>query len=120
MRIRKGDTVEVISGNWLGERGEVKRVVRGCKRKGRYVSQHDPDHDRVVVAGINLITKHQRPTGQVRTQAGRIQLEAALHVSNVSLVCPHCDQRTRVVMAQIADGRHARTCKKCGQYIDNM
>jgi len=120
MKIREGDTIRVVSGNWRDEEGKVQRVIRGRKGKGRYVGQLDPQNNRVVVAGLNLITKHQRPTGQVRTQTGRIQLEAPLHISNVALVCPHCNLPTRVAMEQTADGQFARTCKKCGQYIDNV
>ncbi len=118
MRIREGDMVEVVAGNWVGERGKVQRVVRGRKSKGRLVGQRDRNRDRVVVEGLNLITKHQRPTGQVRTQTGRIQLEAPIHVSNLALVCPHCNEHTRVGITRTPDNRRVRTCKKCGQFID--
>ncbi len=119
MRIREGDTIEVVAGNWTGERGEVQRVIHGRKGKGRYVGQRNPNGDRVIVSGINMRTKHQRATGQVQTQAGRIQLEGPIHVSNVVLVCPHCDQPTRVGITRTADNRRARTCRKCGQYVDS-
>ena len=118
MKIREGDVVEIIAGNWIGERGKILRVVRGRKGKGRYVGQRDPNRDRVVIEGLNLVIKHQRPTGQVRTQTGRIQHEAPIHVSNVALVCPHCDQPTRIGITFSTDGRRLRTCKKCGQAID--
>lgn len=117
MRIRTGDIVEVISGNYKGERGEVQRVIR-ARRSGRQAGRRDPNKDRVVVAGVNLITKHQRRTGSVRTQTGRIEREAPIHISNVMLVCPHCDQPTRVGHEVLADGTKARRCKKCGQTID--
>jgi len=118
MRIREGDVVEVIAGNWIGERGKVQRVSRGRKGKGQRVGQWDPNRTRVVIEGVNLIVKHQRPTGQIRTQTGRIQLEAPIHISNVALVCPHCDRPTRVGTMMSADGKRVRMCKKCGQAID--
>ena len=83
VKIRKGDTVEIISGRLedKGKRGEVINVL--------------PDEGRVVVQGVNIRTKHQR---QVQTQAGmqinpgRIQFEGKMHISNVMLVCPKCGE----------------------------
>jgi len=114
-RIRKGDTVEVIAGDDLGDRGEVQRVLPGRKPKS---GERDPNRDRVVVAGVNLIKKHQRRTGDVRTQTGIIEREAPIHVSNVMLVCPKCGDRTRVAVRRFPDGSKARVCKKCGEVID--
>ena len=107
-KIRKGDTVEVISGRLedKGKRGEVINVL--------------PDESRVVVQGANLRTKHQR---QVQTQAGRnvnpgrIQFEGKLHISNVMLVCPKCGETTRVSVQRDEAGAH-RVCKKCQTWID--
>ncbi len=117
MYIKKGDLVEVVRGKDRGKRGEVQRVVRGKYKYGRLKGQHDPNHDRVVVAGVNLIIKHQRPTGRVQTQTGRIQQEAPVHHSNVMLVCPNCDRPTRVNIDR-STGKKVRICKKCGQPID--
>jgi large subunit ribosomal protein L24 len=103
-RIKKGDTVEVISGDEEGYRGTVHQVL--------------PRQNRVIVSGINLIKKHQRPTGQVRTQTGIIELEAPLYLSNVALVCRHCNERTRVGFQILPDGQKVRVCKKCGEAID--
>ena len=101
-KIRKGDTVEIISGRFddKGRRGEVINVL--------------PKVDRVVVQGINLRTKHQ---AQVQTQGrtinpGLIKFEGPMHISNVMLVCPKCDQPTRVAVQRDEDGAH-RVCKKC-------
>ncbi len=107
VKIRKGDTVEVISGRSedKGKRGEVIRV--------------DPQENRVVVAGVNLRTKHQR---QVQTQGrtinpGRVRFEAPIHISNVMLVCPKCGKATRVGLQR--DGEvSARVCKQCQAIID--
>lgn len=107
VKIRKGDTVELISGKIeeKGKRGEVIRVL--------------PDEHRVVVQGINVHTKHQK---QVQTQGrtinpGRIKFEAPFDISNVMLVCPKCSEPTRVAVQHNEDGTH-RVCKKCQALID--
>ena len=102
-KIRKGDTVQVISGNDRGKRGEVHNV--------------DPKKGRVVVAGIHLVKKHQKRTGDVRTQAGIIEREGSINVSNVMVVCKSCGKATRVGFAD-EGGKKSRKCKKCGQFID--
>ena len=82
LKIKKGDTVEVITGEDKGHRGEVQRVMRRKNKDGVY----DPDKVYVLVAGANLAIKHQRSTGRVRTQTGRIEREMPIHISNVMLV----------------------------------
>lgn len=126
-RIKKGDTVEVIAGRDAAEsrragktlQGTVHRVIRAHKtdRYRRKVGR-EPDRDRVVVQGVNLIIKHQRRTGDVRTQFGRIEMEAPLHISNVMLVCPSCKEATRVGIRVSDDGARARYCKRCDEAID--
>jgi len=118
MNIKKGDTVEVIQGEYRGERGTVHQVLRG-RRGGRHVGS-DPNENAVIVSGINLIKKHQRRTGDVRTQVGIIEREAPIHISNVALVCPKCSQRTRVSLQVFADGSKARRCRKCQELIDSQ
>ena len=103
-RIKKGDTIEVITGDHARMRGSVHRVLL--------------DKDQVIVSGINIIKRHTKPTGRVRTQAGIIEREAPLPISNVALVCPHCDQRTKVAHRFLPDGRKARACKRCNEVID--
>jgi large subunit ribosomal protein L24 len=108
VKIRKGDTVEVISGRLedKGKRGEVINVFL--------------DDRRVVVQGVNILTKHQK---QVQTQAGRqikpgrIELEGPVDISNVMLVCPKCGQPTRVSVQRDDQGAH-RVCKNCEATID--
>lgn len=104
MKIRKGDTVQVVSGDDKGLRGTVHSVL--------------PKRGRGVVSGVNLVRKHQRPTGSVRTQAGIIEVEASIHLSNLALVCPHCDRPTRVGYQIAPDGTKSRTCRKCDEVID--
>lgn len=118
MDIRKGDKVQVISGDDRGSQGEVQRVVRAKWGKGRRAGQRKVAGDRVVVAGINLVKKHQRRTGNVNTQFGIIEREAPIHISNVMLVCPKCGKPTRVGHQIHADGSRSRACKKCGEAFD--
>jgi len=108
VKIRKGDTVEVVSGRLddKGKRGQVINVLL--------------DERRVVVQGVNVRTKHQK---QVQTAAGRnmnpgrIQFEGSIDISNVMLVCPKCKQPTRVSVQRVEDGVH-RVCKQCQALID--
>jgi large subunit ribosomal protein L24 len=106
VKIKQGDVVEVI-------RGE-DRDVRGTVRVAY------PRKNRVVVEGVNIVIKHQRPipAGRQQTPGGRIELEAPIHISNVMLVCPSCQERTRVGYAIIEGGRKMRVCKKCKAQID--
>ena len=115
MDIRKGDTVQVIAGDDAGRQGEVQRVLPGKWGKGRKAGERNVNGDRVVVAGINLVKKHQRRTGNVNTQFGIIEREAPIHSSNVALICPKCGKPTRIAHAE--DG-HDRQCKQCGELID--
>ena len=118
MKIKRGDTVEIISGDERGERGIVRDVLRGWKVDGRRRRvRRDPSKDRVIVGGQNIIKKHQRPISQTRTQTGIIELEAPIHISNVALVCSHCDEWTRVGITFV-DGVKVRTCRRCGENID--
>jgi large subunit ribosomal protein L24 len=124
MKIQKGDTVRVIAGDDKGQQGTVHRVVtgqaklRGRPPKGTRRVNADPSRDRVVVSGVNMVKKHQRPTGDVKTQAGIIEREAPLNMSNVALVCPHCQKATRVGYQVLEDGSKVRVCKSCHQTID--
>jgi len=126
-RIKKGDTVQVVSGADSAAagreskkvQGTVQRVVRSYKiDRSRRKTGRDPDKDRVVVHGVNLIIKHQRRTGDVRTQVGRIEMEAPIHISNVMLVCPSCKKATRVGFRVADDGSRTRFCKRCKEAID--
>ena len=105
MKIKKGDTVQVISGDDKGDKGIVHRV--------------HPKKDKLVVSGINMIKKHQRRTGQTRTQVGIIEREAPIHVSNIALICNNCQKPVRVGYRKYEDGgSKARICRSCGEVID--
>lgn len=103
MRIKKGDTVEVISGKDRGKRGKVLKV--------------EPKTNRVIVENVNIIHRHMRPT-QDMPQGGIIKNEGPIHISNVQPVCPSCDEKTRVGIGYLDDGKKVRICKKCGEDID--
>jgi large subunit ribosomal protein L24 len=102
MRIKKGDTVAVISGKDKGATGSVMRAI--------------PESRKVVVEKVAIAKKAQRPTRE-NTQGGIISIEMPVHVSTVMLVCPSCKQPTRVG-AHVVNGKKVRTCKKCGKDID--
>lgn len=120
-RIKSGDTVEVITGNDKGLTGTVRRVLPAGEGKYKGRGRRSAFRDRVLVSGINLVKKHQRPvspSGAPSTQAGIIEFEAPVHMSNVMLVCPHCSQRTRVGFRFLDGERKVRYCKKCDEAID--
>ena len=103
-KIKKGDTVMVITGEHKGVRGAVQSI--------------DGKSMRVVVAGANIVKKHQKPVqaGRGKTQAGIIEFEAPISLSNVMLVCPKCNEPTRVGMRADGDVK-VRVCKNCGSDI---
>ncbi len=107
VKIRKGDTVEIISGRLedKGQRGEVIKVL--------------PEERRVVVQGVNVRKKHQRQVqSQGRTLSpGIIEFEAPVDISNVMLVCPKCNEATRVSVSR-ENGEVHRVCKQCGVQVD--
>ena len=104
-RIKQGDTVEVIAGKDLGERGSVVSVL---------VKQN-----RVVVEGVNILKKHQkaRQAGNQQVQAQILEFNGPIHLSNVMLVCPSCDKATRVGFRYTEEGLKVRYCKKCDSDI---
>ena len=106
-KIKKGDTVEVVSGNDRDLQGGVQRVLTKS--------------DRVVVAGINKVKKHQRPmrAGRTQVQPGIIEFEAPIHVSNVMLVCPSKKTPTRIGKEILSDGSRARVSKKSGEMLND-
>ena len=116
VKIKKGDTVIVVGGDDRGAKGSVHRVIRGKKTNRRL--KQSSDGDRIVVSGINMITKHQRRTGQVQTQVGRIEREAPIHVSNVALFCGTCNGPAKVGYQVFEDESKARFCKRCGDLLD--
>jgi large subunit ribosomal protein L24 len=103
MKIRKDDNVLVIAGKDRGKKGKVRFAY--------------PRKQQVMVEGINFIKKHSRATGAVR-QAGIIDLEVPLPVSNVMLLCSKCNKPARVGFRKLEDGRRVRFCRVCQEVID--
>ena len=101
MRIKKSDTVQVLSGNDKGKTGEVLEVI--------------PKLQRVIVKGVNIRKKHIKPKKQGE-EGGIIPIECSIHSSKVNVVCPKCNKATRV--GYIKEGKEKiRVCKKCGNKI---
>ena len=101
MRIKKGDTVQVLSGNDKGKTGEVLEVM--------------PKLQKVIVKGINIRKKHVKPRKQGE-EGGIIPVECSIHSSKVNVVCPKCNKATR--LGVVKEGKEKiRVCKKCGNKI---
>ncbi len=103
MKIRKNDTVLVVAGKDRGKKGKVRSAY--------------PKNERLLVEGINFIKKHARATGGAR-QAGIIEREAPIHVSNVMLLCNKCNHPARIGFRSLEDGKKVRMCRSCGEVID--
>lgn len=102
LKIKKGDRVTVISGRDKGKTGEVLRVM--------------PKQDRLLVQGVNLVRRHQRPSPA--HPGGIIEKEISIHVSNVSHIDPSDDRPTRVGFKLLEGGRKVRYAKRSGEVID--
>ena len=98
LKIKKGDTIKVLTGKDRGATGEVTRVL--------------PSAGKVIVDGVNVAKKHQRATSATM-QGGIIDKDMPIPVANVALVCPACGKATRVGYRVEADGTKIRVCKKC-------
>lgn len=98
MKIKKGDTVQVLSGNDKGKTGEVLEVL--------------PKDDKVIVKGVNIRKKHVKPRRQGE-EGGIISSECAIASSKFNVVCPKCNKPTRIGY-NIKDDKKVRICKKCG------
>jgi large subunit ribosomal protein L24 len=102
--IKKNDEVFVLRGKDRGKTGRVLIV--------------HPKDQKIVVEGVQMIKRHTRPNPQRNIKGGIVEKEAAIHVSNVAIVCKNCKQHTRIANKILADGRRARSCKKCGSVIE--
>ena len=101
LKIKKGDQVVVLTGRDKGTKGEVLKSL--------------PSDNRVIVQGVNMVTKHQKPT-QV-SPGGITKLEMPIHISNVALVDPKTESATRVGFKTLKDGKKVRVAKKSGETI---
>lgn len=101
MKIQKKDTVLVLAGRDKGKKGEVLKVY--------------PEKDRVLVAKVNIVTKHLKP--KQNAKGGLEKREAPIHASNVMLVCPKCEAAIRPKRDKLNTGERVRICRKCGEVI---
>lgn len=108
--LKKGDTVEVISGDDKGKKGKILRVEK-------YIKFGDEKSFKVIVEGVNFIKRHTKPSQKV-AQGGIIQKEAPINISNVMLICPRCSKPTKIGMKILRDGKKSKICKKCKELIE--
>ncbi len=104
MHVKKGDTVQVLSGKERGKTGKVLTVT--------------PEKQTVIVEKINFIKRHSRPT-QKAPQGGIIEKEGPMHAAKVAVVCSKCNEPVRIRKKQLDDGKKVRTCAKCGEILDH-
>lgn len=101
VHVKTGDNVMVISGKDAGKTGKVLAV--------------SPTEGKVIVEGLNMVTKHVKPRRQGE-QGGKVQAEGAMYASKVMPVCPKCNKATRIGHAEV-EGKKVRVCKKCGAQL---
>ncbi len=105
VHVKKDDTVYVLTGKDAGVSGKVLQVL--------------PDDSRVLVEGVNMVTKHKKPRGRGQ-QGGLVHQEAPVSSSNVMLVCPSCKRPTKIARKILPKGGKVRVCKHCGETIDTL
>jgi len=101
--LKKGDEVMVIAGKDKGRRGKIQKVL--------------PSVASVLVEGLNLVKKHAKPT-KSNPQGGVIDKALPLHASKVMVVCPGCNEPTRILRERSADGVSVRSCRHCGRNLE--
>jgi large subunit ribosomal protein L24 len=101
--LKKGDIVKVISGKEKGKQGKILQILTR--------------EQRVLVEKLNLIKKHQKPS-QDNKQGGIVEKEASMHISNVMLICNHCNKNARIKIKILENNKKLRICTKCGEGID--
>jgi large subunit ribosomal protein L24 len=101
--LKKNDQVEVIAGKDKGRVGKVLKIM--------------PAENKAVVERINMIKRHTKPT-EMNQQGQIVEREAAIHVSNLQLICPECTKTGRIGKKILEDGTKIRYCKSCGESIE--
>lgn len=102
LNLKKGDTVKILSGKDKGKQGKIISAL--------------PQVGKVIVEGINKVKRHSKPSLKV-PQGGIISKELPLNVSKCQLICPACNMPARIAHKDL-NGKNARVCKKCGEFID--
>lgn len=103
MQIRKNDSVMVISGKERGKTGKVLRVLN--------------EEDAVVIERLNIVKRHTKPRGPQQT-GGIVEKEAAIHASNIMIMCDKCNAPARIGRKVLADGKKVRVCRNCKEPLD--
>jgi large subunit ribosomal protein L24 len=101
MKIRKNDTIEILQGKDKGKTGQVEKVF--------------PKKNKILVAGINIVKKHVKPTKKM-PQGGLVDWPLPFDISNAILICPKCNKKTRVAY-KLINNKKVRICKKCKNTI---
>ncbi|HBW23976.1 MAG: 50S ribosomal protein L24 [Elusimicrobia bacterium GWA2_56_46] len=101
LRLKKKDMVMVMAGKDKGKKGEIKEM--------------HPETGKVVVMGVNIVSKHKRTTKE--KPGGIHKLEAPIHISNVQLICPKCAKPVKIKVIPAPSGDKMRACRKCGEVI---
>ncbi|MCI8650032.1 MAG: 50S ribosomal protein L24 [Anaerotruncus sp.] len=108
VHVKTGDSVVLLTGRY------EDKYDKDGKRRVRKVLEVSPKEGKVIVEGINLVTKHVKPR-KMGEQGGIVKAEAPLYACKVQLVCPKCGKPTRVGHKVLGDGKKVRVCKKCGE-----
>ncbi len=129
--IRAGDTVVVLTGKDAGKRGKVDKILRNPMgrqktRTGWRAASVRPLS--VLISGLNIAKKHQKPRQRLNQssrmpaiqQGGIMDVPQPIDISNVMIVCPHCDRVTRVGHETLATGERVRVCKHCGDQLESV
>ena len=103
IHVKKGDTVQVITGKDLGKKGKILSA--------------DPEKRRIIVEGVNIVKRHTKPT-RGKPQGGIVEKEAAIDSSNVMIYCPKCKEPVRINKKILGDGKKIRACNQCGDEFD--
>jgi large subunit ribosomal protein L24 len=104
IHVKTGDRVLVIAGKDKGKVGNIKKAL--------------PREGKIVIEGVNIITKAMRPNPMKNIQGGLVKYEAPINSSNVMLYCTKCEKPSRIRHQVLEDGRKTRVCKKCGEQVD--
>jgi len=103
VQIRKNDSVIVIGGKERGKTGKVLRVM--------------PDKDAMIIERLNMVKRHTKPRGP-QQPGGIVEKEAAIHASNIMILCDKCNAPVRVGHKVLADGKKIRICRRCNEALD--
>jgi large subunit ribosomal protein L24 len=104
IKVKKNDQVKVLAGKDRGKTGRVLQVL--------------PAEGLAVVEGVHYYKRHTRPNPAKQIKGGIVQREGPVHLSNLMVICPHCQKPSRVARKTLEDGRRVRACRKCGGELD--